>query len=146
MTCELPLSKFDETRSIEGGDKLRMDKKDSGRLHFHRLELLVGAAYLMLGLSKAHATIIVDHLPWTPNAGDPPTAALPGSWVFFTGDEGRAMEAIADRFLPPRPADSRRQGLRIRHIHRPPTCRSLRPSGRSLYSSPLHEGHQEPRL
>ena len=38
-----------------------MDKNDN-RLRFHRRELLVGAAYLTLGLSKAHATIIVGHL------------------------------------------------------------------------------------
>jgi len=67
----------------------------------HRRELLIGAAYLTLGLSEAHATIIVDHLPWTPNAGSPPSVALPGPWMFFTGDEGRAMEALADRIIPP---------------------------------------------
>ena len=103
-----------------------MDRNDGDPLHFHRRELLVGAAYLTLGLSKAHATIIVDHLPWTPNAGNPPTAALPGPWMFFTGDEGRAIEALADRIIPPDPADTRRQGFRIRHIHRPPACGSLR--------------------
>lgn len=80
-----------------------MDKNDSDRFHFHRRELLVGAAYLALGLSKAHATIIVDHLPWTPNAGNPPTVALPGPWIFFTGDEGRTMEALADCIIPPDP-------------------------------------------
>jgi gluconate 2-dehydrogenase gamma chain len=80
-----------------------MDRKDTDRLHFHRRELLAGAAYLVLGLSNAHATIIVDHLPWTPNAGNPPTAAVPGPWMFFTGDEGRAMEALADCIIPPDP-------------------------------------------
>ncbi len=80
-----------------------MDKNDSGHLRFHRRELLVGAAYLTLGLSKAHATIIVDHLPWTPNAGNPPTAALPGPWMFFTSDEGRAIDALADCIIPPDP-------------------------------------------
>jgi hypothetical protein len=54
-----------------------MDENDSNALRFQRRELLVGAAYLTLGLSKAHATIIVDHLPWTPNAGNPPMAADP---------------------------------------------------------------------
>jgi gluconate 2-dehydrogenase gamma chain len=147
------LSKFDETRSIEGGDKVCMDKKDSGRLYFHRRELLIGAAYLMLGLSKAHATIIVDHLPWTPNAGNPPTAALPGSWVFFTRDEGRAMEAIADRIIPPDPQTpggkesaifidrqlagpyGRQDGLYVR----PPFMKGTKSQGRQSEKGPAQE-------
>src|ERR1700722_9890920 len=132
-----------------------MDKKDSGRLYFHRRELLVGSAYLMLGLSKAHATIIVDHLPWTPNAGNPPTAALPGPWMFFTGDEGRAMEALADRIIPPDPQtpggkDSgsavfldrqlagpygRQDGLYIR----PPFMKGARNQGRQSEKGPAQE-------
>ena len=80
-----------------------MDKKERDPPRFHRRELLAGAAYLMLGLSKAHATMIVDHLPWTPDAGNPPTAAVPGAWLFFTGDEGRAIEALADCVIPPDP-------------------------------------------
>jgi gluconate 2-dehydrogenase gamma chain len=76
---------------------------ESRRHRFHRRELLAGAAYLVLGLSKAHATIIIDRLPWTPNAGNPPTPAMPGPWMFFTGDEGRAMEALADCIIPPDP-------------------------------------------
>ena len=42
-------------------------------------------------------------LPWQPNAGNPPAPAKPGPWVFFTGAEGRAVEAIADRIIPPDP-------------------------------------------
>jgi gluconate 2-dehydrogenase gamma chain len=80
-----------------------MDPKDATRLRLHRRELLAGAAYLILGLSRAHATIIVDHLPWTPNAGNPPDAASPGPWHFFTADEGRAMDAITDCVIPPDP-------------------------------------------
>src|SRR5262249_36855304 len=83
--------------------QILMAKNDSDNLRYHRRELLVGAAYLTLGLSKAHATAIVDHLPWTPNAGNPPTTALPGPWMFFTGDEGRAIEALADCIIPPDP-------------------------------------------
>jgi gluconate 2-dehydrogenase gamma chain len=75
--------------------------KESYRLGFHRRELLAGAAYIVLGISRAKAAVIVDHLPWTPNAGNPPEAALPGPWHFFTADEGRAVEAIADRVIPP---------------------------------------------
>lgn len=80
-----------------------MDKNHDDRPRFRRRELLVGAAYLTLSMSKAHATMIVDHLPWTPNAGNPPTAALPGPWMFFTGEEGRAVEALADCIIPPDP-------------------------------------------
>jgi gluconate 2-dehydrogenase gamma chain len=80
-----------------------MGKKETERMRFHRRELLAGAAYLLLGLSRAHGTIIVDHLPWTPNAGNPPDAAVPGPWHFFSVDEGRAMEAIADCIIPPDP-------------------------------------------
>jgi gluconate 2-dehydrogenase gamma chain len=81
-----------------------MNRKDAHRPNLlHRRELLASAAYLMLGLSQAHATVIFDHLPWTPNAGNPPNAALPGPWAFFTGDEGRAIEALADCIIPPDP-------------------------------------------
>jgi gluconate 2-dehydrogenase gamma chain len=80
-----------------------MDKNNSDRFHFHRRALLIGAACLTLGLAKTHATIIVNHLPWTPDAGSPPTAAPPGPWLFFTGDEGRAIEALADCVIPPDP-------------------------------------------
>src|SRR5580692_6847518 len=76
-------------------------KNNNGPLQICRRELLAGAAYLAVTTSSARATVILDHLPWTPNAGNPPTAAMPGPWLFFTGDEGRAMEALADRIIPP---------------------------------------------
>ena len=31
----------------------------------------------------------------------PPEPILPGSWAFFTDSEGAAIEAIADRIIPP---------------------------------------------
>jgi gluconate 2-dehydrogenase gamma chain len=77
-------------------------KKHNSGLEICRRELLAGAAYLALGSSRAGATIIFDHLPWMPNAGSPPTAATIGPWLFFTGDEGRAVEALADRIIPDR--------------------------------------------
>jgi gluconate 2-dehydrogenase gamma chain len=76
-------------------------EKDGSRHKFLRRELLAGAAYLLMGTSQSKATIIFKHLPWTPNAGSPPQPAKPGPWVFFTGDEGRALEALADRIIPP---------------------------------------------
>jgi gluconate 2-dehydrogenase gamma chain len=73
------------------------------RLKLCRRELLAGAAYFVLGGSRANATVIFDHLPWTPSAGAPPAAATLGPWAFFTGDEGRTVEALADRIIPPDP-------------------------------------------
>jgi gluconate 2-dehydrogenase gamma chain len=78
-------------------------RNDYGGLAICRRQLLAGAAYFALGMSRSSATIIFDHLPWTPNAGDPPPAAAPGSWHFFTGEEGRTVEALADRIIPPDP-------------------------------------------
>ncbi|WP_454630733.1 gluconate 2-dehydrogenase subunit 3 family protein [Bradyrhizobium cenepequi] len=65
--------------------------------------LLAGAAYFVLGASRSSATVIYDHLPWTPNAGNPPQPATLGPWHFFTGYEGRTVEALADRIIPPDP-------------------------------------------
>ncbi len=78
-------------------------RKNGSSLELCRRELLAGAAYFVLGTSGARATVIFDHLPWTPNAGSPPTAAAAGPWLFFTGDEGRTVEALADRIIPPDP-------------------------------------------
>jgi gluconate 2-dehydrogenase gamma chain len=78
-------------------------RKDRSRYEFVRRELLAGAAYLLLGASQSKATVIFGHLPWTPNAGNPPDPIKPGPWLFFTGDEGRALEALADRIIPPDP-------------------------------------------
>ena len=77
--------------------------KDTNRLAMCRRELLAGAAYFIFGASPSSATVLLDHLPWTPNAGNPPAAAAPGPWLFFTGEEGRMVEALADRIIPPDP-------------------------------------------
>jgi gluconate 2-dehydrogenase gamma chain len=66
-----------------------------------RRHLLAGTAFWLMGGLPARARVIVDRLPWTPNAGDPPVPVKPGPWLFFTGTEGRAVEAIADRIIPP---------------------------------------------
>src|SRR5262245_47479599 len=78
-------------------------KKDSNRIEIYRRELLAGVACLALVASRSNATVIFDHLPWTPDAGSPPLAAALGPWHFFTGDEGRTIEALADRIIPPDP-------------------------------------------
>src|ERR1700744_1432759 len=70
---------------------------------FRRRDLLAGTALFLLSAPASRAATISDHLPWTPNAGNPPAPIKLGPWQFFTGEEGRAMEAIADRIIPPDP-------------------------------------------
>ncbi len=80
-----------------------MKNESLTKINLRRRELLAGTASLLLGMSQSRAAVIFDHLPWAPNAGNPPTPAKPGPWLFFSGPEGRAMEAIADRIIPPDP-------------------------------------------
>jgi gluconate 2-dehydrogenase gamma chain len=68
-----------------------------------RRDLLATSALMLLSVASSRATTIFGQLPWEPNAGNPPTPAKPGPWTFFNGAEGRAMEAIADRIIPPDP-------------------------------------------
>jgi gluconate 2-dehydrogenase gamma chain len=70
---------------------------------FHRRHLLTGTALFLLSSASARATIIKGVLPWVPNAGSPPEPIKPGPWLFFSGDEGRAIEAVADRIIPSDP-------------------------------------------
>jgi gluconate 2-dehydrogenase gamma chain len=51
----------------------------------------------------ARAASISGALPWTPNAGGPPEAVKPGPWLFFSPEEGRAVEALAERIIPADP-------------------------------------------
>jgi gluconate 2-dehydrogenase gamma chain len=67
----------------------------------HRRELLAGVAWLALSGISAHAGLISGQLPWEPNAGNPPQPVRPGPWKFFSLDEAKAVEAIADRIIPP---------------------------------------------
>jgi gluconate 2-dehydrogenase gamma chain len=67
----------------------------------HRRRLLASTAIFFLGVAQARASVIRGEMPWSPNAGNPPVPAGPGPWLFFTGAEGRAMEALADRIIPP---------------------------------------------
>ncbi|MGH6682915.1 MAG: gluconate 2-dehydrogenase subunit 3 family protein, partial [Pseudolabrys sp.] len=69
----------------------------------HRRELLAGVAWLAFSGASAHAGLISGHLPWEPNAGSPPDQARLGPWLYFTAQEGAAIEAIADRIIPPDP-------------------------------------------
>src|SRR5262250_3188561 len=53
--------------------------------------------------TAAPAETILGRLPWVPNAGNPPVPVKAGPWQFFSAEEGRALEAIADRIIPPDP-------------------------------------------
>ena len=68
-----------------------------------RRDLLSTTAWLAVSSVAAHARIISGALPWRPNAGDPTIPALPGAWLFFTASEAAAVEALADRIIPPDP-------------------------------------------
>ncbi len=76
---------------------------EPARSGFRRRDLLAGTAVLLLSVSSGRASTIFGQMPWAPNAGDPPVRVKPGPWMFFSGAEGRAMEAMADRVIPPDP-------------------------------------------
>jgi gluconate 2-dehydrogenase gamma chain len=72
-------------------------------MSMRRRDFLAGAAILVLSTIKGRATFISGGLPWAPNAGSPPVSVRPGPWQYFTADEGQAIEAMADRIIPPDP-------------------------------------------
>jgi gluconate 2-dehydrogenase gamma chain len=80
-----------------------MNDKSRAGSNVSRRDMLAGGALVLVGASISRADMIAGHLPWVPNAGNPPLAAKPGPWLYFTAAEGRAMEAIADRIIPPDP-------------------------------------------
>jgi gluconate 2-dehydrogenase gamma chain len=66
-----------------------------------RALLLSSAAPLWTTNSKIYASTITGMLPRTPNAGSPSEPIQIGPWHFFKGAEGAAMDALADRIIPP---------------------------------------------
>jgi len=69
-----------------------------------RRELMATTAvWLCFSTTSARALIVKGNLPWAPNAGAPPTSVRPGAWVYFTAEEGAAVEALVDRLIPPDP-------------------------------------------
>jgi gluconate 2-dehydrogenase gamma chain len=69
-----------------------------------RRALLASTAMLLVARAAAARTLAGGSgLPWKPFAGDPPAAVTPGPWVFFTPEEGAAVEALVDRLIPPDP-------------------------------------------
>jgi gluconate 2-dehydrogenase gamma chain len=72
-------------------------------MRLHRRALLASAACFAAGIAVSRATEITGQLPWYPNGGNPPTPVRPGPWQFFSLDEANAVEALADRIIPPDP-------------------------------------------
>jgi gluconate 2-dehydrogenase gamma chain len=58
---------------------------------------------LLFTSTSVRSATIEGRLPWTPNAGNPPSPFKVGPWQFFSGAEGRTMEALADCIIPPDP-------------------------------------------
>ncbi len=63
--------------------------------------LLTTAITLIFSTTSASALDVKGSLPWAANAGSPPTPVQPGPWVYFTAEEGAAIEALVDRLIPP---------------------------------------------
>ena len=69
-----------------------------------RRSLLASTALLLITRAAGARTLAGGTgMPWRPFAGDPPQAVKPGPWVFFTPEEGAAVEALVDRLIPPDP-------------------------------------------
>jgi gluconate 2-dehydrogenase gamma chain len=69
-----------------------------------RRALLASTAMLLIARAASARTLPGGTgMPWRPFAGDPPQAAKPGPWVFFTPEEGATVEALVDRLIPPDP-------------------------------------------
>ncbi len=72
--------------------------------HLTRRRLLAStAAMVAVGIHAAWAVTVQGTLPWRPNAADPPAPVHPGPWVYFTPEEGAAVETLVDRLIPPDP-------------------------------------------
>jgi hypothetical protein len=79
------------------------DARGSARLPSRRALLTSTAMLLIARAAGARSLAGGTGMPWRPFAGDPPQAAKPGPWVFFSPEEGAAVEALVDRLIPPDP-------------------------------------------
>jgi gluconate 2-dehydrogenase gamma chain len=85
-------------------EQIPLDAKLQCSRGVSRRELLLTTAItLIFSTTSAAALDVKGSLPWSPNAGSPPTTVQPGPWVYFTADEGAAIEALVDRLIPPDP-------------------------------------------
>ena len=71
---------------------------------FSRRDVVVGTALVLIGDAATKAGVIRGSLPWHPNAGSPPQAVPAGPWLYFSAEEGAAVEALVDRIIPPDPS------------------------------------------
>ena len=109
----------------------------------NRRRFLVSSAIWFVGTtSLTHASLIRDHMPWSPFPLSAPEFERPGPWQFFTADEASAMEAIVDRIIPPDPDSPGGKGCRLRHLYRSPAKRPLRLRSRSLPARALYKRHE----
>src|SRR5262249_52813346 len=97
ITDKIELSAADGALS----DRSRPSQFHSG---IRRRDLLLTTAMTLLSAATpVLAGVVKDSLPWAPNAGSRPRAVRPGPWVYFTAEEGAAIEALVDRLIPPDP-------------------------------------------
>ena len=70
-----------------------------------RRRALLASTAMLLAAPAARAEIWSGGtgMPWRPFAGAAPEAVKTGPWVFFTAEEGAAVEALVDRLIPPDP-------------------------------------------
>jgi gluconate 2-dehydrogenase gamma chain len=66
-----------------------------------RRDVLLGTAFVLMGDAASKAGVLRGQLPWSANAGSPPQPITESGWLFFNPDEAAAVEAIADRIIPP---------------------------------------------
>jgi gluconate 2-dehydrogenase gamma chain len=68
----------------------------------HRRKFLISAALWFAGTtSLTRASVIRNHMPWSPFPSSAPDFVRPGPWQFFTAEEANAVVAIVDRIIPP---------------------------------------------
>lgn len=66
--------------------------------------LLSSAGFLSVSACSASKTVTAQSdQSWRADPGSPPDTANAGAWRFFTPEEGAAVEALADRLIPPDP-------------------------------------------
>jgi len=84
--------------------ELGISTKSRSSAGVSRRELLLTTAIsLIFSTTSASALEVKGSLPWSANAGAPPTPVRPGPWVYLTPEEGAAIEALVDRLIPPDP-------------------------------------------
>jgi gluconate 2-dehydrogenase gamma chain len=71
--------------------------------HLSRRALIFATSWLLLWTKTARSAVIKGQLPWSSGPAAPPIPVEPGTWHYFTPEEGAAVEALVDRLIPPDP-------------------------------------------